>query len=251
MAYVHWPAQHISPISIQDIVSWGLGAKHFSYTVTAAQWTKLCDINLDIKWRLCLSLHIKKAYCIQTQIHTYIIIQCLIKKTLFLLSMAGTTRRVWTARGSTRRPDNSRMGQRCWTASCRSSFQTVRSPPRWDLEWSKVWPAMGRSPSSPQWCAKRARGTFRWRAGSRPQATERKVPTSAWGAPRERRAAGGTELGPSPPGTSVDEEGDGITNRTFQAPIIGKWKRLDKKKAYLCIFIPPNNFIQCLLYIPD
>lgn len=131
---------------------------------------------------------------------------CLNKNTMFLPTMAATIRRVWATRGSTLRGKMSRMGQRRWMASFLSSFQTVLFPRRWDLEWSKVWPWTDHSPSSPQRGAKRAKGRFRWRAGSRPRAIVRKVRTSARGVPRERRAVWGTEPGSSLPGTSVDTE---------------------------------------------
>lgn len=182
---------------------------------------------------------------------------CLIKNTMFLLTMAATIRRSWATRGSTPRGKMSRMGQRCWTGSCLSSFQTVLSPHRWDLEWSKVWPWRGHSPSSPQRGAKRAKGRFRWSPGSRPRAIVRKVQTLARGAPRERRAVWGTEPGSSLPGTSEDTEEDrsGALERRSLAsggePISAYLIRFGTEKTYLCIFIPSNNFIQCLLYVAD
>lgn len=131
---------------------------------------------------------------------------CLNKNTMFLPTMAATIWRVWATRGSTLRGKMSRMGQRRWTVSFLSSFQTVLFPRRSDLGWSKVWPWMDRIASPPQRGSKRAKGRFRWRAGSRPRAIVRKVQTSARGAPRERTAVWGTEPGSSLPGTSVDTE---------------------------------------------
>lgn len=160
---------------------------------------------------------------------------CLIKKTMFFLTRAATIRRVWAAGGSTLRAGVSRMGRRCWTVSCLLSFQTVLFPRRWDLEWSKVWPSTDRSPSSQRRGAKRAKGTFRWRACIRPWATGRKVRTLGWGAPRERRAVWGTEPGPSPPGTSVEMEEDRVTHTAWRS--FGRWKRVIRNPTSAFLFL--------------
>lgn len=178
-----------------------------------------------------MSLHIKKAYCIETHTHvhtrtrtharTHVIIQCqeicCAWSTrpcfvFFLRTMAATIRRVRTARGSAPRADVSRRGRRRWTVFCLSSFQTVLFPHRWDREWSKVWPLTVRSPCAQRGGATWAKGTFQWRACTRPWATGRKVRTLAWGAPRGRRGVWKAELGQSPPGTSADMEEDRITH---------------------------------------